>query len=126
MALYVPLFLLDVSWNLVRWRFNLGLSSILLLVWIAVAVSLFGRLAGRPHDAVSRVISLLLSLALCGAGIYASQPEPLTTGLFERTESSPTWYRAGRAAVLALPLVFWIVRPSVRKRAKERAPAPGS
>jgi hypothetical protein len=107
-GLYLPLLLLDVYWNLVRWHPRLDWMGSALLVWVLAAIVAIAWLVRVAQDPVSRGVSLALSVFLVGLGAYACQPEPLTTGLFERESSSPLWYRGARLLIMGLPFIIWL------------------
>jgi hypothetical protein len=92
LALYVPLLLLDVYWNLVSWRPRCDWTVLTLMAWTFAATLSLGLLARSTRDKVSQVISVSICVVLLVMGAYAFPPEPLSTGLFGRVASSPLWY----------------------------------
>jgi hypothetical protein len=101
------LLLLDVYWNIVTWRPEWDGTATFLLVWIAAATAGCYWMARASRDRLTRVVSLLICMALLALGIYVSRAEPLSFGMFGRESCSPLWYRAGRLLVLGTPTLLW-------------------
>lgn len=118
LVLYLALLLLDVEWNLCTWRFRLSLDIATLLAVMVGALVATWYLAGASRDSATRLISMFECLTLLALAIYAFPSEPLSTGLFARLAPSPFWYRGGRVAIMALPVVFWSVQSRRSRRAK--------
>ena len=106
-ALYLPLLLLDVYWNIVTWRPEWDGTALFLLVWIGAAAAGCYWMARASRDRLTRVVSLLICMALLALGVYVCRAEPMSFGMFGRETSSPWWYRAGRLLVLGTPALLW-------------------
>jgi membrane protease YdiL (CAAX protease family) len=94
-------------WNLYDWQPKPDLTALGLVLGVLLILLLIGFLAGASVHPATRGLSLVMCLALLALAFYVLPREPLTNGLFTRTQSSPVWYRAGRFAVLALPTALW-------------------
>jgi len=107
-GLYLPLLWLDVAWNLARWHPQLNGDTVAALVWIMLVLVALWFLALAIQDRFSRSLSLTGCLAFLVVAAHALPAEPLTTGLFAREVPSPLWYRLGRFAIMAVPMLFWV------------------
>jgi hypothetical protein len=108
-GLYLMVVSLDVYWNLFNWHPELDLIAWGFLVGIFAVLVALRLLAGATNDRVSRVVSLVVCLALLVLAVYVLPREPLTGGVFGRDHSSALWYRSGRSIVLSLPSAFWVL-----------------
>ncbi len=106
-VLYVALVALELYWNLYDWQPKLDLIASGLVLGILAILAAIRLLARAGCDHFSRGVSLAICLALLALAVYVVPAEPLTQGLFGQEAPSPTWYRAGRFVMLALPSVFW-------------------
>jgi hypothetical protein len=108
-ALYVALVGLEFCWNILAWEPVGSSTAWLLMALLAVLLMGFWFLARVPVNRVTRVVTLLVCVALASLAIYVLPEEVTKPGLFERPAPSPLWYRGGRAVLLFLPGVFWLI-----------------
>src|ERR1051325_1594491 len=106
-ALYLPLLLLELYWNIISWRPTWDWRALLLLLWMAAVLLGFSTLARVNCHPTARISSLLICLSLFALGVYVTPAEPLSTGIFGRVASSPFWYRDARLFLMAVPLCMW-------------------
>lgn len=129
LGLWVLLVILEVYWKLYDWQPKLDARALGLGMGICldvVGMLLLARATRRP---AARAASLLISLALLALAVYVVPKEPLTSGMFAREQSSPSWYRVSGFFVLASPILFWASsfnwrndRPSQPEGSAERRP----
>lgn len=103
--------LLELHWNLVNWKPVVDWVFLLLLLMIAGSLASFERLARMPRLNPVTVVSVVICLCLFGLGIYLLPQEALTSGLFERNQPSPAWYRFGRLLIMATPAALRLYFP---------------
>ena len=116
LGLYLAVLGLEFTWNAYNWHPTLDLVGGSMLLGVSVSLLVLAMLARASCDWLSRSASLIVSLALVVLGVYTLPAEPLSQGLFGRESPSPVWYRAGRLLIMALPLVFWLMRtPGILK-----------
>lgn len=112
---------LDFDLNFFNWSPRWNRSVAAELAGIVGAALVIGLITRSKWDKVARVVTGLVSLVVLAAGLHAAWPEPTGTNWLDRTAPSPWWYRWGRAAVTATPLLLWAAA-CARGRAGEARP----
>ena len=125
-SLYGALVGLELYWNFFDWRPKTDAPAAALGFWILAMLAAVWLLSQANRSRLTQSVSLLLCLALLALAIYVFPPELRTPGFLGRDSASPLWYRGGRAAVLSLPLVFWLVGwTRIRRRQVRTHASPG-
>jgi len=98
--------MLEIGWNLFDFSPHLNLGTIGVALVVTGALVAVWFLAKASRDRVTLVVSILACGALALLGILCLPAEQVDTKrflFFGRTQPSPLWFRAGRAALLCLP-----------------------
>ena len=106
-GLYAGVAGLEVYWNITDWRPAYDSIAAFLLAWCAAMLMAIGWLARRRDQGrIALMASIILGVLLAALSIHTLPAEPVSIGLFGRTQSSPFWYRGSRAIVLLAPLAL--------------------